>query len=386
MYSYFKHLLLTLIILIPTLIAIGLYHGASAHYGDNPLAMDWEQDGPYLFYTSDSLVSVNYVRGNGEDGFTVETHEYPQDSSFTLTSYFALDSSNFTFPIDHHFQVPSVVYEDNAPILAISDIESGYRTFRDFLIQHGVIDQALNWVFGQGHLVLVGDFVDRGFSTTQVLWFIYKLEQAAQKSGGHVHFIIGNHELKNLQGFYESASPKYYYVAAIMGKQQYEIYNPTSFFGRWLSSKNAVELINGQLFVHGGLHPDIAKEKLDLNTINRTIRAGYHQAYFPRSGAKTETLLQSSKSGLCWYRGYFKENLSQEQINQTLEHFGAETIVVGHTIQFKVNRQFEGKVIAIDVQHPKDYQKNWPVRKSEGLLIDNGKYYRLLANGKRKVL
>ena len=78
----------------------------------------------------------------------------------------------------------------------------------------------LNWTFGNGHLVLVGDFVDRGFSTTQVLWFIYKLEQEAEKQGGYVHYILGNHELKNMQGNYESASLKYFHVAAILEKQQ----------------------------------------------------------------------------------------------------------------------------------------------------------------------
>ncbi|RIV37322.1 hypothetical protein D2V08_01345, partial [Flagellimonas lutimaris] len=79
---------------------------------------------------------------------------------------------------------PLDTYDDNGRILAISDLESGYRAFRDFLINNKVIDQDLNWIFDDGHLVLVGDFVDRGFSTTQVLWFIYKLEQDAEKKGG----------------------------------------------------------------------------------------------------------------------------------------------------------------------------------------------------------
>ena len=57
---------------------------------------------------------------------------------------------------------------------------------------------------------------------------------------------------------------------------------------------------------------------------------------------------------------------------------------MGHTIQSKVNRQYEGKVIGIDVKHPNDYHKNWPHKNSEGLLIEGDKYYRVLANGTRE--
>jgi hypothetical protein len=41
-------------------------------------------------------------------------------------------------------------------------------------------------------------------------------------------------------------------------------------------------------------------------------------------------------------------------------------------------------VIGIDVKHSKDYHKNWPNKKSEALLIDGEKYYRVLANGRKK--
>jgi hypothetical protein len=41
-------------------------------------------------------------------------------------------------------------------------------------------------------------------------------------------------------------------------------------------------------------------------------------------------------------------------------------------------------VIGIDIKHPKDYQKNWPNKKSEGLLIEGGKYFRVLHSGKKE--
>jgi len=61
-------------------------------------------------------------------------------------------------------------------------------------------------------------------------------------------------------------------------------------------------------------------------------------------------------------------------------------VVVGHTLQWNVSKLFNGKVFAIDVKHPKDYNKNWPVKKSEGLLITKGQYFQVLANGDKKQL
>jgi len=383
-FRYLKHIALTALILGIVAILFGLYHGAGLHYGDNELRMDWDKDGPYAFFKNDSMFQVNYIKGNKNEGFYLEQNNYPVDSSALASSYFPLDSSSFDFSIKSDFKTPSDIYNDNNMILAISDIESGYKTFRDFLINNNVIDNNLNWIFGTGHLVLVGDFVDRGFSTTQVLWFIYKLEQDAKKQGGEVHFILGNHELKNMQGNYESTSPKYFHIAAILEKQQNELYDLNSLIGKWMASKNTIELINGNLFVHGGIHPDIANSNLDLNEINQIGRGNYYKPYYPRTKKNIEQLLVSTHTGISWYRGYFKDDLTQEQINNGLNKFNAKSVIVGHTIQSKVNRQYEGKVIGIDVQHPKDYHKNWPKKSSEGLLIEGDKYYRIFANGKKE--
>lgn len=380
---YLKHLLFTLLVLIIIAFGIIVSLGGAVHYGDNPLMRNLDGEGPYVFYQADSTLTINYLRGNKDAGFLLEQQAYSIDSVISATCYFALDSSTFSFEINPHIATPPVIYQDDQPVLAMSDIESGYKTLRDFLLQHKVVDEQLHWIFGKGHLVLVGDVVDRGYSTTQVLWLIYKLEQAARAAGGMVHLIIGNHELKNLQGKYESAASKYYAVAAILGRPPHELYAPHSFLGKWLASKNTVECINGVLFAHGGLHPDIAKMNLNLAEINQLVRKNYYQPYYPRPQTTDEQFLISTRTGIAWYRGYFKEAVKQKQIDALLDKFSADAIVVGHTIQSKVNRQFAGKVVAIDVLHPKDYHHNFPHRDSEGLLVLKGRFYRLLHDGKQ---
>ncbi len=383
---YLKHIFGTIIILLTIGIIILLSENGAVHYGDNPLRLDMDKEGPYVFYNNDSILQTNYLRGNKTEGFYLEQESFKRDTTIRVSCFFRLDSTEFSFNLKPKFEIPKTTYNDGQPILAISDIESGYRTFRDFLMNANVIDANLNWTFGKGHLVLVGDFVDRGFSTTQVLWFIYKLEQDAKKKGGFVHYILGNHELKNMQGMYGAASPKYHAVASILGKQQHQLYNSNSFIGKWMASKNTIELINGNLFTHGGLHPEIADYRITLDEINHINRNNYYKIFHPKPKKTIDQLILSTHQGVSWYRGYFKDDLSQEEVEKGLNKFGANAIVVGHTIQSKVNKQYEGKVIGIDVQHPNDYHKNWPNKKSEGLLIENGIYYRVLANGDRKEL
>jgi hypothetical protein len=381
---YLKHIGLTILVLLAIGVVILLKENGAVHYGDNPLMKNLDGEGPYLFYENDTTLSVNYIKGNKDDGFYVDQQLYPADSSFSLTCPFPLDGTSFEVVIQSNHDILPTIFEDDQPMVAISDIESGYKTFRDFLIQQQVIDNDLNWTFGKGHLVLVGDFVDRGYSTIQVLWLIYKLEQEAAKHGGNVHYLLGNHELKNMQGKFESASPKYFGVAAILGKQIHHLLDANSFLGSWMASKNTVELINGHLFVHGGLHPDLATTEVSLSEINAINRANYYLPYFPKREKNAAQLLLSNQTGICWYRGYFREDLTQEQVDAPLDKFNARAVVVGHTIQSKVNRSFAGRVIGIDVSHPKDYHKNWPNKQSEGLLIKGGKYYRLLHDGQRE--
>ena len=370
------------VILLMTISLFGC--GASITYHDNPVRMNLDREGPYAFYKNDSVLNINYIRGDRHNGFFIEQTEFSADSSIKASCYFPLDSTFIEFEVLNNFKTPSTSYNDNNPILAISDIESGYKTFRDFLINSEVIDEDLNWTFGSGHLVLVGDFIDRGSSATQVLWFIYRLEQEAKKYGGNVHYILGNHELKNFQGLHGAAESKYYGVAAILDKQHSELYNSSSFLGRWMASKNTIEIINGQLFAHRGLHPDVANSDLSLTEINQVIREEYYNVFYPKAAKSDEELFISSRTGIAWYRGYFRSNLTQEQVEKALNKFDAKSIIVGHTLQSKVNRQYNGKVIGIDVRHPKDYRKNWPNKKSQGLMILDNKYYKVSDKGELK--
>jgi hypothetical protein len=372
----------SMILLVAGFVLLVSQNGSISYWQDDRVhKVDGE--GPHLFY-EDTHVSALTIKGNREDGFYIHETKTRIDLPVDIEVYFPLDDSRFSFAATTLVETPPAQYQTEQPIFAISDLEGNFKAFRDMLIAHQIIDEKLNWTFNSGHLVLLGDMVDRGQSTTQLLWLIFKLEQEAKLAGGQVHYILGNHEIKNLQGNFKSAADKYIPIAGMLGKTQADLFSDQSVIGRWLATKNALELINGHLFMHGGLHSDIVSLNLSIEQINEVIRNQYRQFYFPKKGqAKSEQLLRSNQTGPAWYRGLFKGQVSQQSFDSSLSYFGAKTMVVGHTIQSSINTTFDGKLIAIDVKHPSDYEKNLPSKSSEALLIEGNNFYRLLENSKR---
>lgn len=386
--KYLKHLLLTISFGTPIFILGGLFIGGNfIKYNRNKLVDQLNHEGPYIFYESDSLYSINYINGSFEEGFDLETTTQNYIEEKEISIHYNLDSSSFTTTLNlSALEVPHSIYEDGEKILAISDLESNYATLRNFLINASVIDKNLQWTFGKGHLVLVGDFIDRSYFSTQILWFIYKLEQEAKVQGGRVHYILGNHEIMNMQGDHRYAKSKYNLVSTILNKKQFELYDSLSFIGQWLHSKNTVEKINGYLFTHGGIHPSVA-ESFSIDEMNQLIRKNYNQAYYPKKENDSNlNKLLSSKSAPFWYRGYFKNNLRQKEINQICALLDVHSIVVGHTIQSGIKPIYEGRIIGIDVKHPQDYYDYWPKPKSEALFIDHNEIFKVLEDGSIKKL
>lgn len=394
LWTNLKHFTVTSLILLCLALGLAVVFSIDIDYGDDRRAYKVGGEGPHVFFVGDQM-QLNFIRGDGETGFYLQQQSVPLGAQVQTQVYFPLEDNHFSLTIngssadrrpDGSFIAPPLRYQDDEAILAISDIESAYKTLRDMLQAHRVIDKELNWTFGKGHLVLLGDMTDRGPSTTQVLWLIYQLEQAARAQGGTVHYILGNHEIKNLQGNFQAADKKYQFVATVLGKQQLDLYSENSLLGRWLASKNTAELINGHLFVHGGLHPKLATMNYSLEQLNNKVRANYRMAYFPTPKAPDSDLLLSTRHGPSWYRGYFEGDLTQAEVEQTLASFAAKAVVVGHTPQRRVQALFDGKVLAINVRQPRDYRGSIPPRSSEALLIRDGQYFRLQQDGSSDAL
>ena len=119
-------------------------------------------DGPYIFIEKNQLVEKQIINGKVFSK-VIETSLYD-------TTYLPEKST----------------FNNINKIAALSDIHGQYDVLIELLTNNKIIDENLNWSFGEGHLVITGDIFDRGDKVNEVLWFIYKLEaQAKNKKNLH---------------------------------------------------------------------------------------------------------------------------------------------------------------------------------------------------------
>ncbi|MSR03122.1 MAG: hypothetical protein EXR94_10365 [Gemmatimonadetes bacterium] len=95
-------------------------------------------------------------------------------------------------------------------IVAVGDVHGDFAQFTTVLRQAGVIDAKNRWAGGQTHLVQTGDVPDRGPDSRQVMDLLMELTPQAEKAGGQVHALIGNHEAMRVLGDLRYVSPGEY--------------------------------------------------------------------------------------------------------------------------------------------------------------------------------
>jgi hypothetical protein len=295
----------------------------------------------------------------------------------------------FRVPIMSNIKPPETIYPDSDKIFSLSDIEGNFNTLVNLLQQHEVIDQNLNWSYKTGHLVVIGDVFDRGVHVTEMLWLLYGLEQQAERAGGVVHLLLGNHEAMNMRGDMRYLEPKYLRFAELV-KQQHdieysELYGASAELGKWLWSKNVIEKIGDQLYVHAGVSPALANSGLSLKEINDRSREtlGKDKAGFD----SVDSLLWGTQ-GPFWYRGYFDVNeehwgprADQNEVDHVLQTFNASRIFVGHTHVLRPELKYKSRVCAIDVVPPKDHLISAPPWKAYGVLIKGSDVFLAEENG-----
>jgi hypothetical protein len=340
------------------------------------------KDGPYILYTGNNGVA-RYINNN-----TVETK-----NTDDLTAATDLDNSRFKIVLKNKLLIEPAVYPKPEKLLSLSDIEGNFEAFRKLLQANKVIDESYNWTFGQGHLVFCGDMFDRGEQVTECLWLVYTLEEKAKAAGGYVHFILGNHEIMTLNGDIRYAREKYLNNAKLLNSTYQQLFNGNSELGRWLRTKNIIETIGDIIFLHGGIGKEVNELNMTIDEINNTARPWYDKEDSAMSKNKTLNLLFGNKSPF-WNRGYYQTQektvyagseldtvykITVADVNTTLAMHRAHHIVTGHTVvSDTVSMHFGGKVINTDTHHAGG--------KSEALLVEGDRYYRVNAKGEKVLL
>jgi len=330
--------------------------------------------------------------------------------------------------------------EQSETVVAIGDVHGDFDDFVALLQHTGLIDAQRRWTGNKATLVQVGDLLDRGPKPREVMDLMMALEKEAPKAGGRVVSLLGNHEMMNLMGDLRYVTTQNYasfadgnsedrrksayqqYVkwrsshSALIAElpqpmeiteaewmarhpvgfiEQREAFSPNGSYGKWLREHSAVAKIGDVIFLHGGIHPNLAHLKLD--TINAHIRdeikafdsgkqdlidqnvilpfftlqeisaavqaelSAERKSHVSSDEQKQARLmrflgyadwLSVRVDGPLWFRGYdqWSEEEGAAQIGKVLESYNAKRIVVGHTVQKggSMRPRFNNKVFLID--------------------------------------
>jgi hypothetical protein len=366
---------------------LGLLSSAAYLYADDDEKVTVKQavlaqtelfEGPHLVYQDGKAKLISAVADAGKMKLVVKNIEKPKQIEVYKPGE---QPVRFKVPIKSKIVIPTDIYFEPEKMFVISDVEGNFNVVTGLLSKHKVIDKQLNWTFGNGHLVIIGDVFDRGNHVTELLWLLYKLEGEAQTRGGKVHMLIGNHEMMNLQNDLRYVEPKYSAFGELLEKQlslsYVDLFRENTELGKWLRSKNIVEKIGDTLFTHGGMSPVMVEAELSLLEINTTMRLATDT---PKAKRSILEKLLFGRNGPIWYRGYFMElplspKIDKPQLTNVLNYYGAKSIAVGHTIVDKPKLVFDGQVIAVDVKHPADHLVTSPARVSYGVLFEGGKVF-----------
>lgn len=335
-----------------------------------------DTDGPHVFYRGREIIVKSVERVDTTN--VVREIRYSKNDDVLLTCNIPATGDKFSFPLRDKIRVEKYDYSMPERMLVVSDIEGNFEAFKQLLLAGKVINKDFKWTFGEGHLVLDGDFFDRGLNVTECLWLVYKLEPEAEAAGGKVHFILGNHEVMNMGGYFDYVRKKYMENAELMGEDYSLWYDNHTELGRWLRTKNAVERIGDYVFCHGGISPMLATSGLTLSDINVIARQnlGKPDSQIHDSLARA---VYDTREGIFWYRGASKNQLNEEQVDQILAFAGAKRMVVGHTLVPDVTALYGGRVICVDLYH----DENLRLGTLKTLFIESGYLYSLNDKGEK---
>ncbi|MGW8395042.1 metallophosphoesterase [Pseudoduganella sp. HUAS MS19] len=268
-----------------------------------------------------------------------------------------------TYPIGAAMPEVAGVMPMPDKVAVLSDIEGNLAFLDGALAKLGVTDSAGAWAYGQGRLVIAGDVVDRGRDVFAVLWRLYSLAQEAQRAGGGVHMVLGNHEQYILRGNTSRAHLEHLYALGQMGGAVSAFADDTV-IGAWLRAQPVILQIGSVLFTHGGISKATADSGLTVQQLNEAMRNYWNGT--PAAKPALDAVL--GRGGVTQYRGYLDQEsglVSADEVQHVLARFGASTVVVGHTLVDKVTMLHNGRVIAVDV--------NTNEAEDEALVFEQGK-------------
>ncbi len=263
----------------------------------------------------------------------------------------------------------------SARVVAVGDLHGDFAAWRAIAVDAGLIDAKGRWRGGTTTFVQVGDTVDRGPDSLKIVEDLMRLQREAAKAHGRVIALVGNHEAMNvtndvryvsagdyaaftdarsaatrdatyaanravIEADYRKRDPALtpeairaaWIAATPLGQLEHQAaWQPNGRIGKWVAGNPAVALVEGTLFVHGGIAPAYAQ--VPLAELNTRVAAAL------KAGDIDPASIINDEAGPLWYRGLAApaapavagQPTVAAQLDTLLPAFGAQRIVIAHT-------------------------------------------------------
>ncbi len=219
-------------------------------------------------------------------------------------------------------------------IYAVGDIHGAFSQMADTLEALKVAQRdsqkefRLKWTGKDSLLIFCGDLCDRGTDSKQVYDAVMDLQTQAETENGKVIVVLGNHEVMMLNGQVEewaktlTSHKKQHYQNTLDsftkdGLDYHQAISETGVYGRWIRNLPLFVIVNGFMFVHGGLPTD---------AITRSDLAADFKDDFATNNWKKGIFM--NHDSVLWNRGWWKDDVLVER---NLKALGVSGIVFGHT-------------------------------------------------------
>ncbi len=203
-------------------------------------------------------------------------------------------------------------------IYVVGDVHGDYKRFTELLAANGLIsgdDGTKNWEGGQSVLVVVGDLISKWKSGIPSIFLIQELQKQAEKVGGKVIVVAGNHEVEFMEeandspcgtpcnracqkGFKKAKTKKFVEELAEQGINPQDVAKgcDKKGIGQFLKNMPFAARVNDWFFVHAGLPEVITLSKLEAKIKQQVNLAGLDADILLSDNAKNGILGVRMKS------------------------------------------------------------------------------------------
>ena len=232
----------------------------------------------------------------------------------------------------------------SAEVVGLGDVHGGYDRLVSLLSTAGLIKSdgqspgGYAWAGGKRVLVSVGDLINKGDKSIEVMDLMRALQEQAPHSGGEVIVTCGNHEVEFLGKPERRKAEEFASELQAKGIDPEAVAAGQNEYGVWMRNLPVAARVNGWFFAHAG----------DTGQQTRDQLAGKFRDVVDKDDWKApflvadDSILESEK----WWR-------DTGAVDRDLAALGVKHIVFGHDPgafkRGKIDLRYGGKVFRIDV-------------------------------------